>query len=491
MSVRDDIMKRRQGGGSSFASDGGVPDGMTLTEAQVARRERQSEPDTPLPKKSYTRKRKAVAVMEPGSGGAQATVGGVGAAEVPQPTGPQATGGGTAAVPQYTQQREATAAETVQPSGTQATGGGTAAVPQSAQREAAVQGGGNAGGERRKVGSYAELVERLSAHRPRTAEEIEKEKRRKRSEALLAAFGDGAVALTNLIGSTKEAPAIKGSPQLSARQQAKWDEIRKKREADRDTYYTQLMRAMQLDDAGRRADEAAAERARQNELAAWYKQKQSEYNDKRLQQQADHQQALLERDNKRMEEQARHNKKMEELSAQRNIISASKGRGGGGGSRHGGGGGGGGSSSTRGTGKGEHRLATRFGYLNRKTAASQQEIDQMFDWALENGYIPRNKTKRYKDEDGKVREYSTTIEYKSDSDRRNAVMRAIQRNYYVARRMMDVYGWGWTKAEQGGGGGNTSSSAAKPSAKPSASGKSGKGSSKQQTGLGALKGRSI
>lgn len=68
-------------------------------------------------------------------------------------------------------------------------------------------------------------------------EERKKESRYHRARAIISAIGDGLSGLANIYYTTKGAPdMLKGTTSMSAKQQERWDKIRKEREARREAY---------------------------------------------------------------------------------------------------------------------------------------------------------------------------------------------------------------------------------------------------------------
>lgn len=281
MSARDDIMKRR---GASTAPPLGDDTPYTLTEEQVARRERQSEPDTPLPRRSWTRARKATPVMEPGAtrmeqsaaqSGQATTTATPAAPAATTPTATTPTQQATAA-PILTEEevRRLTDPEPGSEVETPATTPAATTTHTTAKTKPVAQ-------TQPRVGSFAELVRKLYPKSELSEEEKRKQERRRRSEAIISAFGDGAVAVTNLIGSMNQAPAITEGPQLSERSRARWEQLKKERQAKRDQYYEAMLKAAQLDESARRADDLQAYRDSQLAQNDWYKeQRLAQYQDR-------------------------------------------------------------------------------------------------------------------------------------------------------------------------------------------------------------------
>ena len=98
--------------------------------------------------------------------------------------------------------------------------------------------------------SYVELFNRLTPYQPPTAEELEKERKKKKREQIFAAIGDGISALSNLFFTTQYAPNMySGRNTASQRTRERWDKLAAERNANMTAYINGLMRARQADDA--------------------------------------------------------------------------------------------------------------------------------------------------------------------------------------------------------------------------------------------------
>lgn len=103
--------------------------------------------------------------------------------------------------------------------------------------------------------SYVELYQRLNPYHPPTEEDLEKERKKQKRESIFAAIGDGISALSNLFFTTQYAPnAYDPSKGMTAVTRARWDKLKKEREANHREYMEGFMRAMQMDDAAARDD---------------------------------------------------------------------------------------------------------------------------------------------------------------------------------------------------------------------------------------------
>ncbi len=103
--------------------------------------------------------------------------------------------------------------------------------------------------------SYVELYKQMSPHKPLSSADEERERKKRKREAIFSAIGDGISALSNLYFTTQYAPnAYDASKGLSARSKERWDKLMKEREANQREYMSGLMRAMEMDAARARDD---------------------------------------------------------------------------------------------------------------------------------------------------------------------------------------------------------------------------------------------
>ncbi|MBQ8874688.1 MAG: hypothetical protein IJY60_05200 [Bacteroides sp.] len=112
------------------------------------------------------------------------------------------------------------------------------------------------------TGGYEELFRQLNPYTPPTPEELEKEKKKQRRDAIFAAIGDGISALSNLYFTTQGAPNMyNGNNTMSERTKIRYDKLMKDREEKNTAYYNGLMKARQAD-----ADNAHKERSWKRQL---------------------------------------------------------------------------------------------------------------------------------------------------------------------------------------------------------------------------------
>lgn len=100
-----------------------------------------------------------------------------------------------------------------------------------------------------------EIYEYLSGFTPKTPEELAKERKRHKREAIIAAIGDGISAISNLVYTTRYTPnAYTGKDTLSERNRARWEKARKAYDDDLKGWIHGKMAARKADlDAGRQS----------------------------------------------------------------------------------------------------------------------------------------------------------------------------------------------------------------------------------------------
>lgn len=100
--------------------------------------------------------------------------------------------------------------------------------------------------------SYVEMFQQMSPYKPPTPEELEKERKKQKREAIFAAIGEGISAMSNLYFTTQYAPnAFDPSKGMAATTKARFDQLKKDREDNQRQYMDGFMRAMKwvADDA--------------------------------------------------------------------------------------------------------------------------------------------------------------------------------------------------------------------------------------------------
>lgn len=108
--------------------------------------------------------------------------------------------------------------------------------------------------EKKKL-SYVELFQQMSPYKPPTPEELEKERKKQKREAIFAAIGEGISAMSNLYFTTQYAPnAYDSSKGMAATTKARFDQLKKDREENQRQYMEGFMRAMRWDAEDERDD---------------------------------------------------------------------------------------------------------------------------------------------------------------------------------------------------------------------------------------------
>lgn len=97
--------------------------------------------------------------------------------------------------------------------------------------------------------SYTEMYEKMSPYKPPTPEDLERERKRQKREAIFAAIGEGISAMSNLYFTTQYAPnAFDPTSGMAATTKARFDKLKKDREDNQREYMNGYFRAMQMDD---------------------------------------------------------------------------------------------------------------------------------------------------------------------------------------------------------------------------------------------------
>lgn len=103
--------------------------------------------------------------------------------------------------------------------------------------------------------TYVEMLQQMSPYKPPTEEELAHERKRRKSQAVISAIGDGISAMSNLYFTTQGAPSMfDGRTTLSGTAQKRWDKIDAERKANSEKYISAYMHAKQADDAAERDD---------------------------------------------------------------------------------------------------------------------------------------------------------------------------------------------------------------------------------------------
>ena len=123
---------------------------------------------------------------------------------------------------------------------------------------------GTAAGSAPRYGNMQDVIdfleERKAAIHIPTKEELERERRRRRTEGIVSAAADGARALSNLIFTTQYAPDMyRQEDSMSGRMRERYERLKAEREADADRYFNYALTIAKLKDA---QDERAYQRGR-------------------------------------------------------------------------------------------------------------------------------------------------------------------------------------------------------------------------------------
>lgn len=120
--------------------------------------------------------------------------------------------------------------------------------------------------------SYVEMFQQMSPYKPPTPEELEKERKKQKREAIFATIGEGISAMSNLYFTTQYAPdsfdATKG---MAATTKARFDQLKKDRENNQREYMKGFMQAMRWDDEGAQAERVYQHTLEREKLADHYK----------------------------------------------------------------------------------------------------------------------------------------------------------------------------------------------------------------------------
>lgn len=108
---------------------------------------------------------------------------------------------------------------------------------------------------KKKKLSYVEMFQQMSPYKPPTPEELEKERKKQKREAIFAAIGEGISAMSNLYFTTQYAPnAYDPSKGMAATTKARFDQLKKDHEENQRQYMEGFMRAMRWDAEDERDD---------------------------------------------------------------------------------------------------------------------------------------------------------------------------------------------------------------------------------------------
>lgn len=130
--------------------------------------------------------------------------------------------------------------------------------------------------------SYVDIFQRTSPYKPPTPEELEKQRKKQKRDAIFAAIGDGISALSNLYFTTKGAPnAYDPTKSLSATYRRRYDRLQAEHDAKNKEYTNGYMRAMQADDATEKTERSWRRQLERDKVADNRYNSEQERNDKR------------------------------------------------------------------------------------------------------------------------------------------------------------------------------------------------------------------
>lgn len=133
-----------------------------------------------------------------------------------------------------------------------------ATSPESVQSEAGVK----------PYGFVDKFIKKYGEYKEPTPEELEKERKKKKREAIFAAIGDGVSALANLYFTSQGAfNSYDPKNSMSAKWKARWDKVQKDRDDARDKYFGNYLKAAQLDYMSLKDQANLNENARQANMA--------------------------------------------------------------------------------------------------------------------------------------------------------------------------------------------------------------------------------
>lgn len=175
-----------------------------------------------------------------------------------------------------------------------------------------------------KVLSYVDQLRMLNPFVPKTAEQIEAERRKEKRDKMFASIGDGISALANLYFTTQGAPnAYNQRNSMSAQTQARWDKYNKEYQDEMRQYVPLYMQAMQRDEA--RADGDRRWRnmlEQQDKQDARYEEQQQTAREAREQQQENWERTFEAQQQQREQQQANADRTFEESKRQFNVTNA-------------------------------------------------------------------------------------------------------------------------------------------------------------------------
>ncbi|MBR5835224.1 MAG: hypothetical protein IKY66_03575 [Bacteroidales bacterium] len=98
--------------------------------------------------------------------------------------------------------------------------------------------------------TYVEMMQQMNPYKPPTEEELEKERKKRKTASIVAAIGDGISAMSNLYFTTQGAPSMyNAKDSMSGKLRERWDKVDAERKKNTAAYVSAYMQAQQADDA--------------------------------------------------------------------------------------------------------------------------------------------------------------------------------------------------------------------------------------------------
>ena len=179
--------------------------------------------------------------------------------------------------------------------------------------------------------SYVEMLQMAYPYKAPTPEEVEKERKREKNARLWSAIGDGIAAMADIYFAGKSGISnYKPGSSMSAKVNARADQLRKEREANAKQYFSMYMQAKAHDDSNDHAQqrlglqrESAEQQRRQWEAAFAHSQEREKIQDERYAAEQEFQREKWEDQKKRADKQQEDaDRKFKESVRQFNVSSS-------------------------------------------------------------------------------------------------------------------------------------------------------------------------
>ena len=105
------------------------------------------------------------------------------------------------------------------------------------------------GSAAKRTMSYADMMQQLSPYKPPTEEELVKERRKQKRDAVFAAIGDGLNAFHQAYANARGVKPIAENTSISGKMLDRYEKLKKERDARTQEYRNAYLRAAQADDA--------------------------------------------------------------------------------------------------------------------------------------------------------------------------------------------------------------------------------------------------